>query len=165
MESFHRTHPRFSPRDKYTIAFPFSLFSFFLRIMYVRTHTRTYIHVYTLFSGSTISVGNIQKNPRFEKNLAERGENIGIVRRSVFGVLKRVRGKGAQPFICLVALWRVKRAGCAPWHTLTVSTNFTPNFQLARTPADLHNILEIFYKISSLRRSHGLTRARFRTPL
>lgn len=165
MESFHRTHPRFSPRDKYTIAFPFSLF-FLFSTNHICTHTYTYVHtrIYP-FSGSTISVGNIQKNPRFEKNLAERGENIGIVRRSVFGVLKRGRGKGAQPFICLAALWRVKRAGCAPWHTLTVSTNFTPNFQLARTPADLHNILEIFYKISSLRRSHGLTRARFRTPL
>lgn len=68
-----------------------------------------------------------------------------IVRGPVFEVFEKGdRGKGAQPFICLGEACRVR----APRHTLTVSTNFTPNFQLARTPPDLHNILEIFYKIS-----------------
>ena len=162
MESFHRTHPRFFLcRDKYTTALlvPPSSSSFHKSCMY------THLHVRSFFPGSTISEGNAERNPRLERNLVERGENIGIVRRSVFAVLKRGRGKGAQPFICLAASCRAKRAGCAPRHALTVSTNFTPNFQLARTPADLHNILEIFYKISPLRPSPGLARARFPTPL
>lgn len=58
----------------------------------------------------------------------------------------------AQPFIYLAPR---PRAGCA---FSPISTDFTPNFQLARPPplrpppppADLHNILEILYKISLL---------------
>lgn len=50
MESFHRTHPRFSPRDKYTIAFPFSFF-FLFSTNHICTHTYTYVHtrIYPFF--------------------------------------------------------------------------------------------------------------------
>lgn len=55
-------------------------------------------------------------------------------------------GTRTQPFIYLTPR---PRAGCV---FPAFSTNFTPNFQLARSspPTDLHNILEILYKISFL---------------
>lgn len=132
-----------------------------------RTHYVHYVRFFRFndFWGD-LSLG--KRDPRIRGKTWMNGVKIwDIVRGPVFeGFWKGDRGKGAQPFICLAEACRVR----APRHTLTVSTNFTPNFQLARTPPDLHNILEIFYKISSLpppflRPSPSLARAQLPTPL
>ena len=151
MESFHRTHPRFFSAATNTRSLLIPPSSSF----HVHVHVCTY--TYAAFSPVQRFLRGMPREMRDSRGTWSNGVKISVLfdARS-FAVLKRGRGKGAQPFICLAASCRVKRAGCAPWHTLTVSTNFTPNFQLARTPADLHNILEIFYKISPLRPSPGL---------
>lgn len=115
------------------------------------TYTHTHTHARTFFPVQRF-LGREEKGEGYRKirdsrkNLDERGENMGHCSRTGFRSFRKrgSREKGAQPFICLGEACRVR----APRHTLTVSTNFTPNFQLARTPPDLHNILEIFYKIS-----------------
>lgn len=112
---------------------------------YTHTHTRARFFRFNDFWGGRRKERDTERSAIRGKTWMNGVKIWDIVRGPVFEVFEKGdRGKGAQPFICLGEACRVR----APRHTLTVSTNFTPNFQLARTPPDLHNILEIFYKIS-----------------
>lgn len=141
--------------------------------LFLTNHLRARTHYVRFFSGSTISEGGGRgdlslgkRDPRIRGKTWMNGVKIwDIVRGPVF---EGFRNGGSRKRRATLYLFSRSVPGAR--HTLTVSTNFTPNFQLARTPPDLHNILEIFYKISSLpppflRPSPSLARAQLPTPL